>query len=446
MKIASMRRARRSRGLAALILICLVISACAAANNPGGSAPANGAATLPAQAAGVSTAPADAPAPASQPTNGLSLPLVLSNPAATSAPTAVPLFPDPQSLQWKEITPSLGGPVGIDHAADGSGRLFVLVRSGVIRVIQHGQLADAPFLDLTSRVTSHGSEQGLLGIAFHPNFRQNGFFYVDYTDVNGDTVIARYHAAPGAATADANSGQVVLHIQQPYPNHNGGQLAFGPDGFLYIGMGDGGSEGDPQNYGQSTQTLLGKLLRIDVDHGNPYSIPPDNPFVKGGGRPEIWAYGLRNPWRFSFDSQTHDLYIADVGQDQYEEIDFLPAGSPGGTNFGWRLREGFHQYGGAAPSGVTLTDPVYEYDHSQGCAVTGGYVYRGQALPAWRGIYFFADYCSGIVWGLVRGSGGKWTGQQLFQTGLAITSFGTDEQGELYLADQRGGIYELAAR
>jgi glucose/arabinose dehydrogenase len=337
--------------------------------------------------------------------------------------------------------------VGIANAGDGSGRLFVLVRSGAIRVIRGGKLLDAPFLDITNKVGSRGSEQGLLGIAFHPKYSQNGFFYINYTDLNGNTVIARYHANAGSDQADPASETVLLHVRQPFPNHNGGGMAFGPDGYLYLGLGDGGSQGDPQGNAQSTQSLLGKLLRLDVDRGSPYAIPADNPFAKGGGLPEIWAYGLRNPWRFSFDAQTHDLYIADVGQDTYEEIDFLPAGAPAGANFGWRYREGMHPYGGDVPAGVKMIDPIYEYTHQQGgCSVTGGYVYRGKALPAWQGVYLFADYCTGYVWGLIRGTDGAWTGEVLFQTGLAITSFGVDEQGELYLADQRSGLFELVPR
>ena len=363
-----------------------------------------------------------------------------------SAQLSPATLPDPQTARWVPLDFSLSDVVGVANAGDGSGRLFALVRSGSIRVIQNGRLLGAPFLDITRQVTSRGTEQGLLGLAFHPHYAQNGFFYINYIDLNGNTVIARYHVSSDPNRADPASAQVVLRVQQPFPNHNGGSVVFGPDGYLYLGLGDGGSEGDPLLNGQNTQTLLGKLLRIDVDHGSPYSIPPDNPFVNGGGRPEIWAYGLRNPWRFSFDSATGDLYIGDVGQDKYEEIDYLPAGSRGGVNFGWSLREGFHPYKGVPPAGVTLTDPVFEYDHSQGCAVMGGYVYRGKALPAWQGVYLFGDYCSGNVWGLIREPDGKWVGKVMFQTGLAITTFGVDEQGEIYLADQRGGLYQFVAR
>jgi glucose/arabinose dehydrogenase len=224
------------------------------------------------------------------------------------------------------------------------------------------------------------------------------------------------------------------------------KYCFTPDGDLYIGLGDGGSEGDPLLTGQNVNTLLGKILRVDVDSGDPYAIPKDNPFANGGGSPEIWAYGLRNPWRFSFDKATGDLYIADVGQDNYEEIDYVAAGSSGGENFGWSYREGFHPYKGKPPGGLKLVDPVWEYDHSQGCAVIGGAVYRGLNLPAWEGVYFYGDYCSGKVWGLKRSPNGAWQSQLLFETGASITSFGLDETGEIYLVDRKGTIFLLSGK
>jgi len=264
--------------------------------------------------------------------------------------------------------------------------------------------------------------------------------------VNGNTVIARYQVSTDPNRADPKSEKVLLQVPQPYVNHNGGGLAFGPDGYLYIGLGDGGSQGDPHGNGQSLQTFLGKILRINVDADNGYTIPADNPLVGGGGKPEIWAYGLRNPWRFSFDRQPGDLYIADVGQDKWEEIDFLPAGIPGGSNFGWNLREGAHDYSGAPTAELALVDPAWEYDHSQGCAVIGGYVYRGQEYPEWQGIYLFGDNCSGSVWGLLR-LDGKWQAKLLFNTGLRIGSFGQDQTGELYLLDlQQGRVLKLAKK
>jgi glucose/arabinose dehydrogenase len=237
----------------------------------------------------------------------------------------------------------------------------------------------------------------------------------------------------------------VLQIHQPYANHNGGQLAFGPDGYLYIGMGDGGSEGDPHANGQSVQTLLGKILRLDVDHGNPYAIPTNNPYANGGGLPEIWAIGLRNPWRFSFDSKTGGIYIGDVGQDLWEEIDYLPSTfSAISVNFGWSIREGMHPYKDTPnDTGIPLKDPVFEYSHDLGCAVIGGYVYRGSVLLDFNGVYFFGDNCSGTVWGLIPTGNGTFQGQVLFQTRLNISSFGVDENGEMYLADLGGGIYIL---
>jgi glucose/arabinose dehydrogenase len=345
------------------------------------------------------------------------------------------------------VVDGLAKPDGIANAGDGSGRLFVLEQPGTVRIIKGGLLLTDPFLDIRDRAGSQGSEQGLLGIVFDPGYQQNGFFYVNYTDKSGNTVIARFKVSSNPDQADAASEVHILDVQQPYPNHNGGQLAFGPDGYLYIGLGDGGSQGDPHGNGQSIQTLLGKLLRIDVHKGSPYAIPPDNPFVKGGGRPEIWAYGLRNPWRFFFDPLTNGLYIADVGQDTWEEIDYVPPNYQGPTlNFGWNCREGLHPYKDCLPpSGSTFTDPVWEYDHSQGsCAIIGGPVYHGKELPGMDGVYLFGDYCSGLIWGLTQTNGQNWNANLLFQTNFLITSFGLDEAGEVYVADQHGGIYRLS--
>jgi glucose/arabinose dehydrogenase len=277
---------------------------------------------------------------------------------------------------------------------------------------------------------------GLLGLALHPNFAQNGFFYVNYTGASGDTFISRFTAS--GDSADPNSEEVLVRVPQPYPNHNGGTLNFGPDGYLYIGLGDGGSGGDPHGNGQSLGTLLGKILRIDVDSAQPYAVPTDNPFGN-----EIWAYGLRNPWRMSFDTATGDLYIGDVGQGDWEEIDFIPAGSPGGQNFGWDHREGTHQFEGGGPA--EMIDPIAEYSHSEsGCSVTGGYVYRG-VMTEWNGVYLYGDYCTGLVWGLIR-SGEGWQNQLLFETDFNITSFGQDEHGEVYIITDGGGIYILAGK
>lgn len=352
-------------------------------------------------------------------------------------------LPDPTGYGWRVFVTGLDKPVGMVNAGDDTGRLFVLEQRGKIRLIKDGELIPNPFLDIQEKVGSRGSEQGLLGIAFHPRYAENGFFFINYTDLNGNTVIARFQVSEAPDIADPASEKILLRVVQPYENHNGGMLAFGPDNYLYLGLGDGGSGGDPHDNAQSLDTLLGKILRLDVDHGDPYAIPPDNPFESGGGLPEIWAYGLRNPWRFSFDRLTNDLYIGDVGQSKWEEVDFLPANSPGGSNFGWNYREGFHRYRGTPPPDLKLIDPVTEYDHSQGCSVTGGYVYRGSDLPDWQGIYLYGDYCSGNIWGLRETSDGSWQTKMLFQGIANITSFGEDQVGEVYVVDHNGAIYRL---
>ncbi|MGH9204833.1 MAG: PQQ-dependent sugar dehydrogenase, partial [Vicinamibacterales bacterium] len=300
------------------------------------------------------------------------------------------------------------------HTGDGSGRLFVVEQRGRIYVIENGRRLETPFLDLTSLVSATGYERGLLSIAFHSDYASNGLFFVDYTrQSDGATVIARYHVSDDPNVADSDSGEILLTIDQPEANHNGGLVKFGPDGYLYIGMGDGGGAGDRHGTignGQDPNALLGKMLRIDVNGGEPYAIPPSNPFANGtNARPEIWATGMRNPWRFSFDRTTGDLFIADVGQSAYEEINFQPASSSGGENYGWRIMEGAHCFNpgsGCDQSGLTL--PVAEYGRQGGCSVTGGYVYRGSALPEWQGVYFYADFCSGEVWGLLRNPDGNW--------------------------------------
>ena len=345
---------------------------------------------------------------------------------------------DPAALTWREVVSGLNKPVDLTYAPGEEQRVYVVEQAGVIRIIENGALLAEPFLDLRSRVGSQGNEQGLLGLAFHPQYAQNGWLYVNYTDRQGNSVVARFTRSGASSQADPESEAVLLRVEQPYGNHNGGGVVFGPDGFLYLSFGDGGSANDPLGAGQSTDTLLGKILRVDVSAGQGSTIPADNPFAAGGGRAEIWAWGLRNPWRFSFDRLTGDVYIADVGQNQYEEINFWPAGSPPNANFGWDLREASHPFEGSVPAGLQLTDPVWEYDHSQGCSVTGGYVYRGPALPEWQGAYIFGDYCSGLIWGLKQ-TDGSWQTQPLFDTDANISAFGLDAQGELYLLDHRTG-------
>jgi glucose/arabinose dehydrogenase len=360
-------------------------------------------------------------------------------PQPTEAPaTTVSQFPDPSGFAWTPILNGLDRPVDLQSSFDGSGRLFIIEKYGAIRIFKDGQLLDQPFLNINDRVNARGNEMGLLGLAFHPNFEQNGFFYVNYTGEGGHTRISRFTAS--GDSADPNSEQVLLVIDQPFENHNGGGVVFGPDGYLYLGLGDGGAAGDPFKNGQNTNSLLGKLLRIDVDNGAPYAIPADNPFGN-----EVWAYGLRNPWRFSFDRATGDLWIGDVGQGEWEEVDYLPAGSPGGANFGWSVMEGSYGYDGEPQPGLLL--PAAEYSHSNpysGCSVTGGYVYRG-SMPEWNGVYLYGDYCEGTVWGLIL-SNGQWQSQVLFEADLRITSFGEDEAGELYLVSDTGSVYILVRK
>lgn len=363
-------------------------------------------------------------------------------PTDTQPPVVASGFPDPAAYTWAPVVEGLTRPVDVQDAGDGSGRLFIVEQPGAIRIFQDGHLLATPFLDINERVDDGGNEQGLLGLAFHPDYETNGYFYVNYTGRGGDTFIARYQVTGDPNVADPGSETILLEAAQPFPNHNGGVVAFGPDGYLYLGLGDGGAAGDPFGNAQSLDTLLGKVLRIDVSAAEPYAIPADNPFENGGGKPEIWLYGLRNPWRLSFDRATGDMFIADVGQGAWEEVDYLQAGSPGGANFGWKYREGAHDYVGGGPP--DLVEPVAEYSHSEGgCSITGGYVYRGTSLPEWQGIYLYGDYCSGLVWGLIR-SGPGWQSRVLFETGFRISSFGEDAAGELYVADLRGAVYRLS--
>ncbi len=351
-----------------------------------------------------------------------------------------------QPYQLVEVASGFSRPLYVTHAGDE--RLFVVEQSGKIRIVQESTILEPPFLDVSSIIspealTGDYSERGLLGLAFHPDYAENGIFFINYTDLNGDTVVARYTvSADNPNLADPNSASPILQVAQPYPNHNGGHLAFGPDGYLYIALGDGGSGGDPQGNGQNLETLLGSILRIDVNTDQGYLTPPDNPFInQSDAQPEIWSWGWRNPWRFSFDRQTGDMWIADVGQNEWEEVNLEPAGGPGGLNYGWNAYEAAYPYSGAeAASAVVM--PILEYNHADGCSITGGYVYRGSALPNLQGTYFYGDWCSGLIW--TAAPDRAWTSTGSFQSGLSISSFGEDAAGELYVIDYNGTLYRLA--
>lgn len=367
-----------------------------------------------------------------------------------------PLSSPPVSLGVELISTGLDHLTYLTALPGDSSRLFVVEQPGRILIIRNGDLIQKPFLDITNKVLD-GGERGLLSMAFDPDYENNRRFYVNYANNNGDTVVARYQTKKkNPNVALKKSEAIILRIEQPYSNHNGGQLQFGPDGYLYIGMGDGGSAGDPLNSGQNLTSRLGKLLRIDVKE-LPYTIPSTNPFanpVETGivSHPETWAYGLRNPWRFSFDRNTGDLYIADVGQSAIEEINFQAAASRGGENYGWNIKEGSQDYNPNGRSKAGLVDPIHEYTHANGnCSVTGGYVYRGSAIKELRGAYFFADYCSGRIWSFKYRNGNvteftEWT-QTIGGPFPYITSFGEDADGELYfMGTVNGNIYKIIKR
>ena len=372
-----------------------------------------------------------------------------------------------QTLSTKLVTSGLTRPIFATHAPDDPTRLFIIEKRGVIRIfnLETGTLNSDQFLNIdsiTTGGTSTNSEQGLLGLAFHPNYQENGYFYVYYTATagSGDTYVRRYSRGSDADHATTAGALTLLTVNQPYSNHNGGMLAFGPDGYLYISPGDGGAAGDPGDRSQDvTNQLLGKILRIDVDGGTPYAIPADNPFASGGGDPEIWSYGLRNAWRFSFDRETGDMWIGDVGQNQREEINFEPAGSAGGLNYGWRCKEGNSCYtssSGCSCSSPSLVDPIYTYGHNSagGYSITGGYAYRGCAIPELQGTYFFADYATANFWSATPNKGGSFSVQSRTSelrfsndgggTLGNIASFGEDANGEIYICCQSlGRIYKI---
>lgn len=358
---------------------------------------------------------------------------------------------EPSGLTLEPAFPSLEftRPVDLQHPGDGSDRIFIVEQAGIIHVLENRpDVTDTEvFLDIRDRVNDQGNEEGLLGLAFHPAFEENGYFYVDYTAANPRrTVIARYRVDPADPNqADPESETVLLEVDQPYSNHNGGQIAFGPDGFLYIALGDGGSGGDPQGNGQNLASLLGSILRIDVDNpsnGRLYGIPSDNPFADGAGgaRPEIYAYGLRNPWRFSFDPETNRLWAADVGQNLYEEVDIIQKGQ----NYGWNIMEASHCFKpreGCERTGLTL--PVWEYGREDGGSITGGYVYRGSRAPQLAGKYLVADFTSGKIWALQYSGGQAAQAELLMDTNLNIASFGVDQNGEQYVLAFDGNVYHF---
>lgn len=363
-------------------------------------------------------------------------------------------IPDPAGFQWSLIADGFDSPLGLISPTDGTRRKFVIEQGGLIWVIdENNEVAFEPFLDISDLIPADVfkggyTEQGLLGLAFHPAYAQNRQFYLNYTDRAGDTVIARYLTTiADPNVADPDSARILLTFDQPQVDHNGGHLAFGPDGYLYIATGDGGDPDDPRRNGQNLNTLLGKILRIDVNTGETYTVPPDNPFVgRDDALPEIWHYGLRNPWRFSFDRATGAMLIGDVGQWDWEEIDYQPVGQ-GGLNYGWSAYQGNHPYldQPAPVDESTLTPPILEYAHSEGCSVTGGYVYRGAGLPQLHGVYFYGDYCNGRVWAAVQSDDGTWQSALWMETAKVISSFGQDEIGELYLIDYKGDIFRLEA-
>ena len=334
----------------------------------------------------------------------------------------------------------LAQPLFLD-APVGDSRLFIVEQPGRIRIVADGSLLPGAFLDITDLVGS-GGERGLLGLAFHPQYQVNGRFFVNYTDNGGDTRVAEYRAGADPNRADPATGRVILTVDQPASNHNGGMLAFGPDGNLYIALGDGGGGGDQFGHGQRPGTLLASLLRIDVDSGGNYGVPADNPFVAGGGAPEVWVWGLRNPWRFSFDG--HRIYIGDVGQGRWEEIDVLTT-ADGGAKLGWSKMEGNHCFSSGCDQ-TGLVPPVFEYGHAEGCSITGGYVYRGSAIPELNGHYFYGDFCSGWMRSFRYTGDGvadTWDWTADLGTVGSLTSFGTDGSGELYVVSGAGTVYRI---
>ena len=370
--------------------------------------------------------------------------------AGSCGSAAGPNLPTGEGVRLLEIGSGLSFPLYLTAPTGDLSRLFIVEKTGGIRIVKDGTLLPEPFLDISGQV-SGGMEQGLLGLAFPPDYASSGRFVAHYTDTAGNTRLSVFRVSANPDIADGSSEQVILTADQPAPNHNGGQVSFGPDGFLYLGLGDGGGSNDPQGRGQDLSELLGSILRVDVQSGTSYTVPADNPFVgqQPATRPEVWSYGLRNPWRFSFDRANGDLYIADVGQNDFEEIDVAPAASGGGkgVNYGWSIMEGDRCLGGGQCDQTGLVLPTFQYSHPEGCSVIGGYVYRGSALPALQGLYFFGDFCHGWVHSF-RFSGGtatELTNWPTLRTASTLTSFGEDAAGELYVLESSGRVSRVVA-
>jgi hypothetical protein len=378
----------------------------------------------------------------------IGLPLGVAVGTGSCGSEAGPSLPSGEGVRLAVVATGLSSPLYLTAPPGDLSRLFIVEKTGAIRIVKDGALLPTPFLDLSAQV-SGGSEQGLLGLAFYPDYATTGRFVVHYTDPAGDTRLSLFQVSSDPDLAEGSSEQIILTADQPFSNHNGGQVAFGPDGFLYLGLGDGGGSGDPGGRGQDLSELLASILRLDVQAGASYTVPSDNPFVgqQPALRPEVWSYGLRNPWRFSFDRGNGDLYIADVGQSNLEEIDVAPAadGSGRGVNYGWAIMEGDRCYRGGQCDQTGLTLPTFQYSHREGCSVIGGYVYRGSAIPLLQGRYFYGDFCAGWVRSF-RYDGGTATENTewpALHAGSALLSFGEDAGGELYLLESSGRVSKI---
>jgi glucose/arabinose dehydrogenase len=430
------RHRHRPGGILAVAASVLVLASAIAACDVGGTGTGTGRSATPAGASSTGGSPAASGGVAtrSAPPGGSS---------SGAARTSAPFDPAAVTVTLETVVDGLEAPLAVVNAGDSSGRLFIGQQGGQIRIVRDGRLIAEPFLDIADRITS-GGERGLLGVAFHPDFPADPRLFVDYTDDQGDTRVSSFRVdAASPDRVDPSTEQRLLFVDQPFANHNGGALAFGPDGFLVVALGDGGGGGDPQGNGQNPRSLLGKILRIDVNGTTPdraYGIPTDNPFASGqdGNAPEVWLTGLRNPWRLSFDRATGDLWIGDVGQNQWEEIDVQRAGAIGGTNFGWNRAEGNHCFRGACDA-AALTAPITEYGHEDGCTVIGGHVYRGSAQTALSGGYVFGDYCTGRLWAIDPAGDAFLAPTVVGEMGGGLSAFGEDEAGELYATDIRGG-------